>query len=286
MFWGRRDLVHTIRPARPSDADAVRWLLERAWRTYLRIPLENVLLHLQSGLGWVADGGGRLSGCMLAEIQPSSMALITAAAISDDWRVVSYLDALLPRLEETVRQQGAKALAQIGHAPWLTGMLDERGFVVRDWVVTYEWHYQPVLTQGNLSVTLRPARRHDLPDLLRLDALIFGPIWHKPIRNFEEALAQAFSFTVAEDDGQIIGYQWCDKFEEHGHLTRLAVRPTWEGKGVGTRLLTEALAALVNAGATWITLNTQESNVRSQMLYERHGFRLADQRVAVLWKDL
>jgi ribosomal-protein-alanine N-acetyltransferase len=286
MLWGRRDVVQNSRPVMPADADAVHWLLERAWRTYLRFPAEDVRLHLQSGLGWVVDGENQVSGFMLAEIQPSCAALITAAAVSDDRQLVPHLDALLRHIEETARQIGATALAQIGYAPWLTGVLDEWGFATRDWVVTYEWQYQPVSVRGNLSVTVRPAQRRDLPTLLALDASIFGPVWHKPIGNFEDALARAFSFTVAEEDGRLIGYQWSDKLQEHGHITRLAVRPDWENRGVGIRLLTEAMTAMVKAGAAWITLNTQESNLRSRRLYERHGFRMVDQRVAVLWKDL
>jgi ribosomal-protein-alanine N-acetyltransferase len=286
MLWGRRDTVHNSRPAMPADTEAVHWLLERAWRTYLRFPAEDVRFHLQSGMGWVVDDENQVSGFMLAEIQPSCAALITAAAVSDDRQLVPRLDALLQRVEETARQKGATALAQIGYAPWLTGALDARGFATRDWVVTYEWQYQPVSVRGNLSVTIRPAQQRDLPTLLALDASIFGPVWHKPIGNFEDALARAFIFTVAEEDGRLIGYQWSDKLQEHGHITRLAVRPDWENKGVGTRLLTEAMTAMVKAGTAWITLNTQESNLRSRMLYERHGFRLVDQRVAVLWKDL
>ena len=286
MFWGRRDMVSNSRPVMPSDADAVHWLLERAWRTYLRFPAEDVRLHLQSGLGWVVDDEHQVSGFMLTEVQPSCAALITAAAVSDDRQLVPHLDALLLRVEETARQKGASALAQIGYAPWLTAVLDERGFAAQDWVVTYEWQYQPVSVRGDLSVTVRPAQQRDLATLLALDGVIFGPVWHKSIGNFEDALARAFTFTVAEKDGLLIGYQWSDKLQEHGHITRLAVRPDWENKGVGTRLLTEAMTAMVKAGVAWITLNTQESNLRSQALYERHGFRLADQRVAVLWKDL
>jgi ribosomal-protein-alanine N-acetyltransferase len=286
VFFGSHDPVYASRPATPADADAVQRLMECARRVYLRIPLEDVPLHLGSGLGWVASHGNRVGGLLLTEIRPSSIAFITAAAVSDDWRVAHYLDNLLPRVEETVRQKGTTALVQIGYAPWLTVVLCQRGFARRDWVVTYEWHYQPVTIGGRRSVTVRPAHLRDIPALLSLDERIFGPVWHKPASGFEKALAQAFTFTVAEEDAQIVGYQWCDIRGRHGHLTRLGVRPGWEGKGVGTRLLTEALVALVQAGANQITLNTQESNLRSRMLYERHGFRLADERVAVLWKDL
>jgi ribosomal-protein-alanine N-acetyltransferase len=135
-------------------------------------------------------------------------------------------------------------------------------------------------------VTVRSAHLRDRPTLLALDKRIFGPIWHKPVNSFEEALARAFIFSVAEQDDEIIGYQWCEKHERHVHITRLAVRPDREGHGIGTRLLTEALVSMVEAGVNWITLNTQESNLRSRTLYEHHGFRLTGDRVDVLWKDL
>lgn len=286
MFFRRRDPVSEVRLAAPEDADAVRRLIERAWRVYLRIPVEQVPLRLQPGLGWVAGDGEDVNALMLAEVQPFLTALITAVALGDNWSVQVYLDMFLPLVEETVRQKGVSALVQIGYAPWLTTVLRERGFASRDWVVTYEWHYQPVTVDGSQTVSIRSAHLRDLPTLLSLDERIFGPIWHKPISSFEEALARAFIFSVAEQDGEIVGYQWCESHERHGHITRLAVRPDWEGQGVGTRLLTEALVSMVKAGVSWITLNTQESNLRSQTLYERHGFQLTSDRVAVLWKDL
>jgi len=286
MFFRRCAPVYEARAARPSDADLVRRLIERARRVHLRIHPESVPLRLKPGMGWVAGEGNAASGLMLAELQPFLIALITAAVLSDDWRVSDYLDTFLPLVEETTRREGATALVQIGHAPWLTALLDKRGFASRDWVVTYEWHYQPVTISGNRSATIRSAHLRDLSTLLTLDRQIFGPIWHKPISSFEEALAQAFIFSVAEQDGEIVGYQWCEKNDRHGHITRLAVQADWQGQGVGTRLLTEALVRLVEAGVNWVTLNTQESNLRSQTLYERQGFHLTGDRVAVLWKDL
>jgi ribosomal-protein-alanine N-acetyltransferase len=286
MVFRRRTLVYTARAAAPSDAEAVQRLIARAWRVHLRIPPGLVPLRLKPGAGWVAGEADGLSGFMLAEIQPFLIALITGAALSDDWRVSAYLDTFLPLVEETTRQEGATALVQIGYAPWLTAVLNERGFASRDWVVTYEWRYQPVVVSGNQAVTIRSAHVRDLPKLLSLDKKIFDPLWHKPVSSLEEALARASVFSVAELDGEIVGYQWCEKQEGHGHITRLAVRPDREGQGVGTRLLTDALVSMVNAGVNWITLNTQESNLRSQTLYERHGFRMTGDRVAVLWKDL
>ena len=286
MFFRRRTPVIEARAAKPGDAEAVQRLIARARRVHLRMSPDQVPLRLRPGLGWVADERDGVNAFMLAEIQPSPIALITAAALGDDWQVSAYVDTFLPLIEDTTRTEGATALVQIGHAPWLTSVLDRRGFVSCDWVVTYEWNYRPVIVGGNRRVTVRSAHLRDLPTLLSLDRQIFGPIWHKPINNFEEALARAFIFSVAERDGLIVGYQWCEKHARHGHITRLAVRPDCQGQGIGTRLLTEALSSMVEAGVTWITLNTQESNLRSQTLYERYGFRPTGDRVAVLWKDL
>jgi ribosomal-protein-alanine N-acetyltransferase len=286
MVFRKRTLVYEARSAAPSDAEAVQRLIARAWRVHLRIPPDLVPLRLKPGTGWVAGDGDGVSGFMLAEIQPFLIAIITAAGLSDDWHVSAYLDTFLPLVEDTTRQEGATALVQIGYAPWLTAVLNERGFASRDRVVTYEWHYQPVTVSGSRSVAIRSAHVRDLPTLLSLDRQIFGPLWHKPPSSFEEALARASIFSVAELEGEIVGYQWCERQEGHGHITRLAVRPDREGQGVGTRLLTDALVSMVNAGVNWITLNTQESNLRSQTLYERHGFRVTGDRVAVLWKDL
>ena len=286
MFFRRQAPVIEARAATPGDAEAVQRLIARARRVHLRMSPDQVPLRLQPGLGWVADDRDGVNAFMLAEIQPSPIALITAAALGDDWQVSAYLDTFLPLVEGRSRVEGATSLVQIGHAPWLTSVLGGSGFVSRDWVVTYEWNYQPVIVSGNRWVTVRSAHLRDLPTLLSLDKQIFGPLWHKPINSFEEALARALSFSVAERDGVIGGYQWCEKHQRHGHITRLAVRPDWEGQGIGTRLLTEALSSMVEAGVTWITLNTQESNLRSQTLYERYGFRLTGDRVAVLWKDL
>ena len=286
MIFGKSDSVYKARLATIQDAEAIRRLTVGAWRVYLRFSPDEILLRLRSGLGWVAGQEDRLNGFMLAEIQPFLIAVITGAALRDTWHVASYLDAFLPAAEEMLRSQDVTALVQIGQASWLTDLLRQRGFVDKDGVITYEWRHQPVNVHGDLTVIVRSAHMQDLPTLLALDRSIFGPVWHKPIVHFEEALARAFSFTVAQEAGQIVGYQWCERYERHGHLTRLAVRPGWEGRGIGTRLLTEALVAMVKSGVSWITLNTQESNLRSRVLYERHGFRPMHERVAVLWKDL
>jgi len=274
------------RMATPADIGEMLRLANQARRVYLTVRADLLEEQLRSAFSWAVGEPDRLDGFMSAEMRAFSIAIITAAVLHDDRAVSEYADAALSVVENDARRQGAHALVQVGYAPWLTEALSQRGFSRRGWVVSYGWDSQPMVPGGNLAVPVSRATEADLPTLFRLDEEVFGPIWHKQIPDFMAALRRAFLFTVARWGDELIGYQWCEKVEEHGHLTRLAVRPDWEGKGVGTRLLTEAMVSMVRAGATWITLNTQEDNVRSRRLYERHGFRLINHRVAVLWKDL
>jgi len=286
MSQSSGDQVFAARVATSSEITAGQQMIEQASRAYTSVRSGLLSEYARSSMCWVTGDPDAIDGFIMAEIRPFSVAAITAAAVSNGQGVSSYIGSLLPLLEHTVQQHGAVALVHVGYAPWLTHHLSRHGFVARETVVTYGWDRHPVNVAGNRAVTVRAADHHDLVDVVALDRRIFGPVWHKQATEFENVLNRAFDFSIAQWNGQIVGYQWSDKSGDHGHLSRLAVRPDWEGRGVGTRLLTETLVAMANAGVAWITLNTQEGNLRSRMLYERHDFRLVDHRVAVLWKDL
>jgi len=83
-----------------------------------------------------------------------------------------------------------------------------------------------------------------------------------------------------------VGYCYCSVEKEHGHLIRMAVHPAWQGRGIGTRLLAEAVRFFQQAGARLVTLNTQEENERAQRLYRKFGFRLTGREAVALWRDV
>jgi len=52
----------------------------------------------------------------------------------------------------------------------------------------------------------------------------------------------------------------------------IAVRPDYQGHGLGTILLRRALGALRAGGARAVKLEVRETNERAIGLYRRHGF--------------
>lgn len=277
----------TVRAIVPADVSKLLRLIDTAWRIHLRISPEELRSKLNRAAGFLAEDRVGLRGFMIVEPRQTQVAAIVAAGLRDTWSVKPYLDVLLPEIERTMLSQRLRSLIYIGDTPWLVDELQWRGFEIREWIVAFERlgikpPAEPVLTPA----IIRTAHSSDLAALTTLDTLAFDYIWHMTMSNFREALARASSFAVAIADGQIVAYEWCELYGQHAHLTRLAVHPNYQGRGVGAQLLYQAIMDALLQGANLITLNTQEHNQRSQALYQRFGFVRTPERMPILWKRL
>jgi ribosomal-protein-alanine N-acetyltransferase len=165
--------------------------------------------------------------------------------------------------------------------------LQLRGFEVREQIMSMERAGEhPPAKQPSGAAHIRTAHLNDLPLLTALDELAFEQNWHKRSRHFKEALAKAASFSVATVGNRIVAFEWTELYQQHAHITRLAVHPDYQGQGIGRQLIYQAIVDALSAGADLITLNTQETNQRSRALYKRFGFVDTGLRMPVLWKSL
>jgi ribosomal protein S18 acetylase RimI-like enzyme len=74
--------------------------------------------------------------------------------------------------------------------------------------------------------------------------------------------------------------------EGSGHLVRIAVHPSFNHKGIGTRLMAEAVRFFQKAQVSPIMLNTLEDNYQAHRLYEWFNFVRLEQIGFVLRKAL
>jgi GNAT superfamily N-acetyltransferase len=134
---------------------------------------------------------------------------------------------------------------------------------------------------------LRRSHHPDRPRILAVDRAAFPPFWRLDAAGLADALAATPSarLRVAGDPGprrSVIGYAITGRSGPRGYLQRLAVDPPHQGSGIGAALVADALRWLRRWGAREVMVNTQEGNVAAVRLYERLGFRLQPDGLAVL----
>jgi ribosomal protein S18 acetylase RimI-like enzyme len=121
---------------------------------------------------------------------------------------------------------------------------------------------------------LRPFRLEDAPDLCRIYPMFF----------VDQAIhIGGGRLTVADIGGRAVGFVlWSPAFEpawfdpgveRWAELLELHVHPDFHNRGIGTRLVREAIRQARAAGFPAMYLETEGSNVPARRAYEKGGFR-------------
>jgi len=285
-IFARKKPAVTVRPFTQADADHLLQFIATGWQVSLRISPLELKTSFRTMFGFVAedDRGGR--GFAVLDPRPPELAVIVAAGLVDTWPVKLFLDLLLPAIETETRRRSLTSLVYVGSAWWLIEELRPRKFETMEWIVILERTTAEPPPPPPAPAKISALHSSDIGNLIRLDALAFDHIWHKSTNNFAEAIAQGHLLYGAELDGRLVGYAWCEIHPRHAHLNRLAVRPDYQGRGIGAQLLHWTITETLARGVAKITLNTQELNHRSIALYQRFGFAVTNQRMPVLIKPL
>jgi [ribosomal protein S18]-alanine N-acetyltransferase len=73
--------------------------------------------------------------------------------------------------------------------------------------------------------------------------------------------------------GRIVGYAGMWLMVDEAHITTIAVRSDWRGKGFGELLLASLIEAAQDIGGRRVTLEVRVSNEVAQGLYRKYGFQ-------------
>ncbi|MDE3064167.1 MAG: ribosomal protein S18-alanine N-acetyltransferase [Acidobacteriota bacterium] len=119
---------------------------------------------------------------------------------------------------------------------------------------------------------IRLAERRDVPALLEIEESQFPEPWTRGMLMDELSQADTRRYTVAEEEGRVLGYLGVMFVVDELHVNTLGVRPSDEHRGVARSLLDEAWADARARGVSRATLEVAVSNVRAQRLYHRYGF--------------
>jgi ribosomal protein S18 acetylase RimI-like enzyme len=246
-------------------------------------------LHVHRHLDWrppldwlgnepflIAEEYGNPLAALACPPDPPSVAWIRLFAFTSRIPQQAAWDILWPEAQNqlTLRSQTINVAAIPLHA-WFEDLLVANGFEEINRVIMLAWHPQKDFPEDKTTdFNIRPMNLDDLAAVEAIDAAAFGSVWQNSLGSLEIAFRQASVATVVEEEGCLIAYQISTATPMGGHLARLAVRPEYQGNGIGKALVRDMLSQFYRRGAQTVSVNTQEDNHASISLYQKAGFNL------------
>jgi tRNA threonylcarbamoyl adenosine modification protein TsaD/ribosomal-protein-alanine acetyltransferase len=129
-----------------------------------------------------------------------------------------------------------------------------------------------------VSATIRPMRETDVDHVVHVERATFPVPWSRGMFIDEMLQGASRHWVVADSPWGIVGYAGLMEADGDAHIMNLAVRTDARGRGIGTALLSEALAEAYRRKLGRVTLEVRPSNQAALSLYADAGFEPAGVR--------
>jgi ribosomal protein S18 acetylase RimI-like enzyme len=230
----------------------------------------------------VLESQGRIISALACPPDPPLVAWVRLFVNSGKMSLEESWQTLWEAARLDLVRKGRFMTAAIVLQEWYRGLLLASGFSSRQSIVMLEREEQiPLGASLPAGFSIRAMLQYDLPAVAEVDAAAFDPLWQNSLPSLEWAYPQAVLATVAEADGQVLGYQLSTRNPLGAHLARLAVRPALQGRGIGRALVADLVQQAERHGMYRLTVNTQSDNAASLALYKNTGFRETGERYTV-----
>lgn len=266
-------LQHSVRKATLGDQQQLANLIHFETLVHRHLDWRPPLEWIGYDPYLVLEEEKRLVAALACPPDPPSVAWLRLFAVTNKVDLAEAWSLLwMHSLEQLTTIPGIQ-IAAIPLQSWFQRLLQISGFRTITNVVIMVWDSGSVPISSPVGgISIRPMNIDDLSIVEKLDESAFGSLWHNSKSSLEYAYRQAAFATIAESEGEIVGYQISTTMQMGGHLARLATLPEFQRRGIGAMLLRDLLVQFKRRGAIRITVNTQEDNLASIALYERAGF--------------
>jgi len=270
------------RPAVLTDRQQIANLLRISPYLHRHLDWRYPLDWIGSSPFLVLESQGLIISAMACPPDPPQVAWVRLFATSGMIPLDESWHTLWDAARQDLARRGRLMVATIVLQEWLDGLLSSSGFFSRQSIVMLERiGHTPIEASLLTGISIRPMLQYDLPAVAEADAEAFEPLWQNSLPALEYAYPQAVLATVAEAEGQVVGYQLSTRNPLGAHLARLAVRPVWQGRGLGYALIADLVHQAERHDLYHLTVNTQSDNASSLALYKKTGFHETGERYPV-----
>ena len=129
------------------------------------------------------------------------------------------------------------------------------------------------MKMDNSDINIREMVLNDANQVFKLDVICFSEAWS--LESFQYELTENIfaRYYVAEDiNGTIIGYSGLWHILDEGHITNVAVHPSFRQRGIGKDLVSKLIEESIKDGIKTFTLEVRKSNEPAIHLYKNFGF--------------
>jgi ribosomal-protein-alanine N-acetyltransferase len=256
-----------IRSARKGDSNAIAQLLERAQWLHQHLDWLHADAFIDKNPFLLALYQNELVACIACPLSLHNIAWIRVFAVTLNHDPRLLWEQLWPLAINELRSEGCEIVAALVIYPWLEPLLLQSGFDETNAVIFLEWLTTSPPSLSSFPGELRGVRPTDIDALIELDQKSFEGIWSNTRDELLAAYQTASISTVLEYEGKLVGYQISTASAWGAHLARLAVHPSWQGKGIGNAVVTDLMQRVKKRGYHRLTVNTQENNFRSLALF-------------------
>ena len=148
--------------------------------------------------------------------------------------------------------------------------------------------------KNNLSI--RPMTLEDIQGIYDLEVKCFKVPWTKEAFKNEVEKNKLAHYYVLSVDNKVIGYGGVWHIMDEGHITNIAIDPSYRNKGYGKFLMKSIMEESRKIGIDYMTLEVRVTNTSAIKLYEALGFKTSGIRpnyytdnqedAKIMWVDL
>lgn len=256
-----------------GNLQVVQAILKGNQNIHAHLDWRNPIEWLNQPPSFLLHAGARLDGILSLAPDPAHLHWVRFFAFREGLDFSFVWKQLFPFILEHYPFTKQDRIIALCYQHWMETMLASTGWKKAHKIIVLTWEGSyPKIKSNDPRITIRKMKADDLQQVIRIDDICFSDFWKFSGTTLTLAYEQSSYATIAEIEGEIVGFQISTADLYRAHLTRLAVLPQYRSQGIGTRLVQNMLAHFSVPWIKQVTVNTQHDNQASIHLYQQAGF--------------